>query len=235
MKSIAVVLFLSAVLSFNDPTAVNTAPLNPELAKYVQTRAGEFEQIPTERQTQLKLLADNISKQLQDNQSARLVFVCTHNSRRSHLAQIWAATAAEVYGFTQVQTFSGGTEATAFNPRAVAALQRAGFIIERTGGEDNNPVYTVKFSLQSTAMDCFSKRYDQPPNPTADFTAIMVCSQADKQCPLVNGAIYRQALPYDDPKAADDTPEEQQRYDERCAQIAREMMYVMSQVKSTTK
>lgn len=154
----------------------------------------------------------------------------THNSRRSHLAQIWAQAAALHYRVPGVEVYSGGTEATAFNPRAVAALRRAGFDIQASAdGNGSNPRYLVRFGGRSEPLECFSKIYSQPPNPQADFCAVMTCSEADRNCPLVAGATVRIALPYDDPKAFDGNPQESAAYDERCRQIAREMLYVFSQ------
>lgn len=75
-----------------------------------------------------------------------LTFICTHNSRRSHMGQIWAQAAAWHFGLNDVRTFSGVTEATAFNPRAVRALRELGVAID-VSQEADNPVYTVQ--LQS--------------------------------------------------------------------------------------
>ena len=147
------------------------------------------------------------------------------------MSQIWAQTAAHQFGVPRVETFSGGTEATAFNPRAVAALERAGFRIEMPV-DDPNPVYRVRYHDSAPPMEAFSKMYDQPSNPTAGFCAVMTCSQADASCALVLGAAERIAIPYDDPKAFDGTDEENQRYDDVCRQIAREMLYLFSQVET---
>ncbi|MCK4776283.1 MAG: protein-tyrosine-phosphatase, partial [Candidatus Krumholzibacteria bacterium] len=65
---------------------------------------------------------------------------------------------------------------------------------------------------------------------TEDFCAVMTCSQADKNCPVVVGASMRVAIPYDDPKAFDGTDQEAANYDERCRQISREMLYLFSAV-----
>jgi hypothetical protein len=129
-----------------------------------------------------------------------------------------------------VETYSGGTEATAFNPRAVAALQRAGFRIETSEPEAENPRYTVSITENGPTLEAFSKRYMDPPNPTAGFAAIMTCSDADEACPFVRGADFRIAVPYVDPKVSDGTPEEAATYDERSRQIATEMLYVFSRV-----
>ncbi len=169
--------------------------------------------------------------QVDAGQTARLTFICTHNSRRSHLAQIWAQAAAAHYGVPHVATFSGGTESTAFNPRAVAALKRAGFDIPEPEAAPNTR-YRVAFSEGAEPLVCFSKVYTDAPKPAGEFCAVMTCSDADENCPMVAGAAARFAIPYDDPKAFDGTPQETEKYDERCRQIAREMLYLMSRVSS---
>jgi len=218
---------LIALLSLTDANPT----LMPALHTYCEQRIGEFGEIPAERKDQLQQLADFVRDHVQAGKPARLTFICTHNSRRSHLAQIWAQTAAAYYGIADVETFSGGTEATAFNPRAVAALKRAGFSIPDPAA-GTNPHYRVVFANDADPLDCFSKVYSDSPNPTADFCAVMTCSQADKNCPMVNGASRRIAIPYDDPKAFDGTPQESEKYDERCRQIGREMFYLFSRVQT---
>lgn len=204
---------------------MKTTTFSPVLAQTINELAQTFSTIPEARKETLGKLADYISKQ--KGQGVRLNFICTHNSRRSHLGMIWAAVAAARYGLS-VETFSGGTEATAFNPRAVAALERAGFRIENPGG--SNPAYQVYFADAEQPLICFSKKYDDEANPSADFAAIMTCSEADQGCPFIPGAAWRLPLTYEDPKAADDTPAEETRYDERTAQIGREILYAFSLV-----
>lgn len=200
--------------------------LIPSLQTYVEQRLAELNQIPRPRRARLDELAAYIRERRAKPEPVRLSFICTHNSRRSQMAQLWAQAAAARFGLSGVQAYSGGTEATAFNPRAVEALRRAGFGVERTT-EDANAIYHVRYSDKLPAATCFSKVFDQPPNPTGEFCAIMVCSDADRSCPVVSGAAARVSLPYDDPKRADGTSDEAAAYDERCAQIAREMLYVM--------
>jgi hypothetical protein len=204
-------------------------PLYPELATFVERRTAEFHHIPDERRAKLSELARFVRERIAAGDTARLTFICTHNSRRSHMSQIWANTAAHHFGIDNVEPFSGGTEATALNPSAVAALERAGFRIE-TPTDEPNPVYRVRYHESAPPMEVFSKTYDQPPNPTTGFCAVMTCSEADRSCPLVLGAAERIAIPYDDPRAFDRTDQESERYDERCRQIAREMLYLFSQV-----
>lgn len=202
-----------------------------QVGEYLAARTAEFDEIPAERKTQLQALAEFVSQKKAADEPAKMTFICTHNSRRSHLSQIWAAVAAARYGISNVETFSGGTEATAFNPRAVAALKRAGLSIESDACKDN-PRYQVKFSDDHASLTCFSKVYSSHPNPQSGYCAIMTCNSADRSCPSVPGAASRMAISYEDPKVADDTDQEAAKYDERCAQICREMMYAFSKVES---
>lgn len=160
--------------------------------------------------------------------SADVLFVCTHNSRRSHIAQVLGLSAARRAGLGNIKTYSGGTEATAFNPRAIAALRRAGVEIGDAGGE--NPRYPVRVGPGEAPLLAFSKTMGEAPNPTSGLVAVMTCSQADTSCPFVTGAVARVAVPYEDPKVADGTPEETARYDARVAQIGRDMAWVFAEV-----
>jgi arsenate reductase len=192
----------------------------------------EFDRITAERRAPLDELAGYIRDEIQAGRLARMIFICTHNSRRSHMSQIWAQTAAAHYGLDGIETYSGGTEATAFNPRAVAALRRAGFEINPTD-DNENPVYTVRYGEAGPSMEAFSKVYSDPPNPTSDFCAVMTCSNADEACPYVQGASHRVSITYDDPKDADGTEQEAEVYDERSLEIGREMFYVFCHAAKT--
>lgn len=203
-------------------------PLFPQLEQYVKARVDEFNQIPKERRKELEELARVLNGKVNEGRLVNLTFICTHNSRRSQFGQVWAAVAAAYFGIRNIQTYSGGTEETAFNKRAVAAIERAGFSVKGTVG--TNPRYSVRFSDQLGALDCYSKTFDNPANPQKGFIAIMTCSDADADCPFVPGAEHRSKLIYEDPKIADGTSSETALYDERCAQIACEMLYLFSKV-----
>ena len=200
-----------------------------KLKEYISERLKDFDTIPEERKRTLQDVAGFISKDLDGKGVVKLNFICTHNSRRSHLAQIWTQTAASHFGIDGVETYSGGTEATAFNPRAVAAIERAGFGVTNPGGD--NPGVEVRFSDNANPMICFSKTFDDSVNPNKEFAAIMTCSDADENCPLVPGAAWRKSVTYRDPKESDGTDYEKETYDERCRQITTEMFYMMSCVK----
>ncbi|RPI80253.1 MAG: protein-tyrosine-phosphatase [Planctomycetaceae bacterium] len=209
--------------------STNRPKLFPRVESYVEQRIAEFDKIPMERKAQLEKVARYVASRIEAGEPARLTFICTHNSRRSHLSQIWGAIAAAYFGNANVETYSGGTEATAFNPRAVAAIERAGLQVEQAEAE-MNPRYAVRFHETTNPLVCFSKVYHEAPNPRKDYCAVMTCSHADENCPNVMGCALRVAIPYEDPKAADGTDEEAARYDDRCRQIAREMLYLFSRV-----
>jgi len=204
----------------------------PRLQSYIGEVVTHFADIPGERKQQLDKLALFIESKRSAAEPAKLTFICTHNSRRSHMSQLWATTAAAYYGIDGLETFSGGTEASAFNPRAVAAMQRAGLEITVDPPSVDNPRYRGSYASDGPVFEVFSKRYDDPPNPDANFAAVMTCSQADQNCPIITGATLRISLPYEDPKASDGTPQEAETYDERAEQIATEMFYLLSRVRA---
>lgn len=201
--------------------------MHPEVEAYLDARAAERDAIAPERLDELGRLAEIVRGLTAGGAAASVVFVCTHNSRRSQLAQVWALAAAWRFGVA-LDAYSGGTEATAFHPSAVAALERAGvrITIEQPG---ENPVYAVGLG-EGPVLRCFSTVHNEPPNPRSEHVAVMVCASADAACPAVPGASARLALRYDDPKVADGTPDEVRVYDERCAQICREMLETFRRV-----
>jgi arsenate reductase len=208
-------------------TKTHPENLYPELLAYISTNKLDFSTIPEERKSIISEIASYIKEHRSDNSPINLIFICTHNSRRSHMSQLWSQAAADYYGVGNIHCFSGGTEVTAFNPRAVKAMQDAGFRIIKTN-ESLNPVYQVSFSESIVPFDAFSKKFSDPYNPQQNFIAVMTCSEADAACPLVPGAEARFSLPYEDPKSFDNTPQEEEAYRERCRQISTEMFLLMS-------
>jgi arsenate reductase len=186
-----------------------------------------FAAISSERLQLLNEMATYLIAKMKQGQEIRLNFICTHNSRRSQFSQIWAQTAAAYYGI-EAFCYSGGVEVTAFNPRAVAAIQRDGFKVVQKEGE--NPIYYVLFSDDSEPIVTFSKVYDNPINASKNFAAVMTCDHADENCPFIPGAEKRFPLRYEDPKAFDDSPLEETMYIERSHQIGAELFYLFEKV-----
>jgi arsenate reductase len=190
----------------------------------------DFDTISDERKQKLGKLIEYISSKLKKAQQVNLCFICTHNSRRSQFSQVWTEVAA-YYNGIDVKVYSGGIEVTAFNERAVESLRRFGFRIIKEENSDN-PKYKVYYSDEIDPIVALSKLFNDPSNPKNNFAAVMTCSSADKNCPVVPGAEIRIPILYEDPKKYDDTDQEEIVYDKRSQQIATEMFYIFSKVKS---
>ena len=187
--------------------------------------------IPQQRKEVLHGLIDYINSKINLYQEIRLNFICTHNSRRSHLSQVWAQTMASHFNIQNVFCYSGGTEATAMFPKVGATLRKQGFQIQQLS-EGNNTVYAVKYADNEHPIICFSKTFDDNFNPNSQFAAIMTCSSADEGCPFIAGAEVRLPIRYEDPKAFDGTDLMDAKYAERSLEIASEMYFVFSQIKN---
>jgi len=98
--------------------------------------------------------------------------------------------------------------------------------------ESDNPMYLVTYSEENEPIKCFSKIYSDSFNPQQDFVALMTCSDADANCPMVLGAGARFPVKYDDPKEFDGTDMETKKYAERFEQIGIEILYAFSKIKS---
>ena len=193
---------------------------------YCQQLTNNFDEITEDRKHILNKITAYIKHK--NGEPTNLIYVCTHNSRRSHFGQIWATVAADFYNIKNIKAYSAGTEQTAFHPNAIKALGRIGFKIEKPKVEQN-PKYVVNFE-ENKFTTCFSKTIDHKTLPQQNFAAIMTCDDAEQNCPFLPGAETRIATTYQDPKAFDGTPKEAEKYDERCRQIALETLYVFSQL-----
>ncbi|WP_209406302.1 low molecular weight phosphatase family protein [Pseudozobellia sp. WGM2] len=189
------------------------------------------ETISEERKKTLQPLVEFIQQKVDTKEDIRINFICTHNSRRSHLSQIWAQTLAYHFDVRNVFCYSGGTESTALFPMVAKTLANTGFEVSKIS-ETENPIYSIKYSENEHPVIGFSKKLDSEFNPTSQFAAIMTCSQADGGCPFIAGAEKRIPITFEDPKAFDNTPQQAEKYEERSIQIATELFYVFSQIQS---
>lgn len=191
----------------------------------------EGHSISDDRKAVLAPVISYLAQKLTASAQPNLNFICTHNSRRSQFAQVWAYMAAKWYG-VQSNAYSGGVEVTAFNSNAIKSLRKAGFDI--FVNEGTNPTCYVKCNETSTPLPAFSKLFNHETNPKENFAAVMTCSDADENCPFIPGAEERIALLYDDPKEFDNTAKQEAKYLERSEQIGRELLYVFREVKGLT-
>lgn len=198
----------------------------PQLKEFIDQL--NTDSITSDRKEVLLPLIDYLNAKRMRDEEINLLFVCTHNSRRSHFSQIWAQVAAHYYGIP-IKSFSAGVEVTAMNERVAAELRSEGFIVNDPGGE--NPHYSISYDDAAEPMVSWSKLYDDSSIPGAGFAAIMTCSDADENCPFIPGAEQRLPIRYKDPKAFDGTSQEKVKYRECSVIIATEMFYIFSQVK----
>ena len=203
--------------------------LYPALQEFIKSL--NFQEISEERKATLQPLMDYLTEKRNVGGPIRLNFICTHNSRRSHLSQVWAQTLAHYYGIQNLVCYSGGTEATVLFPKVTEVLKEVGFRVQQLS-VGNNPIYGIKYSENEPAIIGFSKGMDHEFNPVSAFAAIMTCSQADEGCPFVPGAEKRFPITYEDPKAYDGTPLQHEKYQERSRQIATELCYVFYNIKA---
>ncbi|MEZ4777210.1 MAG: protein-tyrosine-phosphatase [Bacteroidia bacterium] len=210
---------------------MENSPANflPKVSQFVSDLKKSDERLETDRKNRLTEISDFIRRKKAQGEQAALIFICTHNSRRSHFGQIWAQVLADYYGVSGVKTYSGGTEATAFNPNAITALRKTGFEISAIS-DSPNPQYEVAYGENIPPLTVWSKVYSDPANPQSRFCAIMTCSEADEACPAVFGAEIRISLPFDDPKKSDGTPAQAETYAQRSRQIAAELDFVFQQL-----
>lgn len=191
-----------------------------------------LQSISVERKVVLQLLIDFIQVKVSKGKEIRINFICTHNSRRSHLSQVWAQTLAYHFNIKNVFCYSGGTESTALFPIVAETLQNSGFQI-KTISKNENSIYSIKYADNQHPIIGFSKRLDDDFNPKSEFVAIMTCDSANEACPFVSGAEKRIPITFEDPKAFDNTPQQAEKYNERSLQIATELFYVFSQIKTS--
>lgn len=186
--------------------------------------------IESQRIQLLNPLVEFMQMRLDKGVDINLNFICTHNSRRSHLCQVWAQIMAAHFKIQRVYCYSGGTEATAVYPMIVSTLNKSGIMHDRLSVEDN-PVYMLKYADNTQPIICFSKKYNHSYNPVSSFAAVMTCSDADENCPVILGADIRIPITYLDPKVSDNTDRQELVYAERSLQIVQEMRYVFAQLK----
>jgi len=115
-------------------------------------------------------------------QPSRVLFLCTHNSARSQMAE----GLLRHLGGGQFDAFSAGTQATHVRPHAVQAMAELGVDIS---------------SQESKTLDRYlDQSFDK---------VITVCDQANEACPVFFGAKQRLHWSLPDPSQAAGTEEEQ--------------------------
>jgi hypothetical protein len=220
-----------------EKTPQSRADMTAKVRAHADLLTTQFDLIEDIHRKPADELAEWIAKTYQPGKPLAVIVICTRNTRRSMLGATMGNVAAAYYGLPDVRFYSGGTDPEAFNPRTITALKEIGVGIEPTGkdaprgsGGGPNPEYRVTWGKGLEARE-FSKKYSDAHNPATGFAAVLVCSEADTNCPVVKGAGARVAVPYLDPKAFDGAPFEAAKYAERRDDEGRFMLSVLMQAR----
>jgi arsenate reductase len=106
----------------------------------------------------------------------RVIFVCTHNSARSQMAEGMLRT----WGGDQFEAFSAGTEATLVRPEAIHVMDEIGIDISGQASKTLEPFLGGSFNW-----------------------LITVCDQAREACPTIPGVVKQAHWSIDDPSAVE--------------------------------
>lgn len=213
---------------------MENSKLNTLLSHFVNECKSNFTSISIERKQKLEELAKSVEHSYKKTRKSNLVFVCTHNSRRSHFGQLMATIMAVHFGL-DITSYSAGTETTRFHPNAIAAILSVGFnlVPQTNSSKSSNTVFVLSYSTdEKQSIKCFSKTIFDESLPKDKFIAIMVCSDANENCPFIPGADIRFSLAYEDPKIYDNDDDAVNHYKESLFQIGTELAFCFSKIKS---
>ena len=200
------------------------------LKEYIKTIFKNIDMgLEKNRKDKLVKLAQVIKRNHEQKNIVKIIFICTHNSRRSQFSQVWAYISSLYFKLDFIKPFSGGTEIDTVNLNVINSLISSGLKIEKT--HKGKAIYLLKSFKKDKGINLYSKVYNSKLNPSKHFIAIMTCSDADQMCPVIKGADKKVSLPYSDPRVADNTGLEKEVYNQTCSIIAKEMFYLMKQVK----
>jgi arsenate reductase (thioredoxin) len=190
--------------------------MNKEIESQLRDWSQEIPELSEEHREAVAILSNYVTHKLDTGVPPAIQFICTHNSRRSQMAQAWSAAIADYFGLA-VRSYSGGTEATQIAPLTLEALYECGFDVAEEDGD--NAKTKVAWRPNSAGATLFSKRFDYSGNVSKKFLAVMTCSDADENCPVVPGAEERIPLTFEDPGKFDNTEEALDEYISTCLNI----------------
>ena len=129
-----------------------------------------------------------------------IVFVCTHNSRRSIYCEVWGKIIANKYS-KNINFYSAGTKKTSVYGEVIKSFSRLG-IKSKT--------------LEEIQLD--------------KFICIFTCSKAERSCPIDTRSIVNIPLLFDDPKKFDGLKNERIEYQKTCSQIAEKINFILKRI-----
>ena len=129
----------------------------------------------------------------------RVIFVCTHNSARSQMAEGML----RVWGGERFEACSAGTEATRVRPEAIAVMDEIGIDISGHASKTLQPYLGEAFSW-----------------------LITVCDQARESCPVIPGVAQQIHWSIDDPSIVDGTEEDRLRAFREARDVLRDRIHM---------
>ena len=142
--------------------------------------------ISEKRKALLNDLASSLKKEIvlkeQNDDSVAVVYLCTHNSRRSHFAQVWGHIASVYFGVSNLKNLFRRYSCYACHPNTIAALKQIGFDIKCDDLSCENPLYHVYYNDEEF-IECYSKANSDESLPQKDFIAVMTCSDSVTTAP----------------------------------------------------
>ena len=201
--------------------------MKSSIKNYCDRRIAEFDQISEDRKAELRKLSAYL--RYKEDDPVQLIFVGHQNARRSLFAQVWCKVAANYFQKNNVETFSTGDEETEIASNIVYTFMSLGFDLF-VEADDSNSRHFFVFDTRLNACICFSKTHDHRSVPHENFGTIFIHSEAVKNYGNREGNELHLILPFTDPQKSDGTSEAQQEYRKCSNQIAREMLYVFSEV-----
>lgn len=168
-------------------------------------------------------LKELVAKKLELN----VIFVCTHNSRRSQFAQFWLDTFLHNFGIENYNIFSAGTVETEVHKNVISVIEHYGFTVTKDS-EINNKKYKIALG-KGYEINLFSKEITSVLEAgLGSFVLIFVCDSAYENCPFVIENQKHFSLTFEDPGRYDEDLNALEYYQKCAYKIAAEMHYLAS-------
>tara|TARA_Y100001949_G_C15986510_1_gene330879 strand:+ start:2001 stop:2567 length:567 start_codon:yes stop_codon:yes gene_type:complete len=162
---------------------------------------------------------DNIASVINENlnKTRSIVFLCTHNSRRSQICEVWGKVFAEIYR-KKININSAGAFKTVVHSQVYESIVKCGLVVD-----NKKEIFfdKKKFKLNSKTIDSLTMK---------NFIAVMTCSNAEKSCPNDPRSIRNIKMFFNDPRIYDETDKMSREYLNTTIYIAEELNYIFKNI-----
>ena len=163
----------------------------------------------------LELIANELNKKIKETNV--LVFLCTHNSRRSQICEVWGSIFSLIYK-KEILINSAGTIKTSVHKEIFNVLKKCGVSVNEN----------EEIAFKNLLIKLKSKTLDQI--DAKKFIAIMTCSDAEKSCPIDSRSVKNINMFFKDPKVYDNTKYMEEEYLKTNSNIAEELNYIFKRI-----